>query len=365
MAWPDDFNDDNRRSLENASLGTSRNAADDFTEVVVHFVDVVNFTCNGRSNSGDDVPHITFLELQQSRSGEVRYPACGDRIVVRRGQGFDPMYERHVSQVEKRDLKKRPTPNLSDHQYLQSKGLPGDRHWFITSTFLSMLRGGILRFGVSPMCQFTMGKWENFWRLVSQNWELYSTGMNADSVNTKGKVSSRFGFFLKDMWGKGFKKDWPDRCDFHMVVNADGITVLGGEVKEGEWIRHNALMIQVAPNGRLKITQGKLSDEKNFRQSIELGPYGDFFEHKMWGVGSTEPEYFHRVDMAGKLARSIVQMDGHFEVTASSVAFDTGEGSIKFNGKQIDIGTIENGSNITVNGSQFKGNVPINGWDVP
>lgn len=369
MTLRDQHSQNATRALPGASLGSHRSPEDNFMEIVVHYVDVVNFTCDGLTADSRTAQGVHYPEIQLNRSGEIRHPACGDRIVVRQGPGNVLSYVCHATRIEGLDDKSRPTfaylKDPVDHQYLKVKALPGDRHWFVNSAFFSMLRGGIVRLGASPLCQFTMMKWENAWRLISQNWEFYSTGVNADSVNTKGKVSSRFGFFRKDSWGKSFKKDWPDRSDFHITVNNDGITILGGEVTEGEWIRHNTLKVQIFPNGGIKLSQGKLSDENHSRQIIELGPYGDSFEHSMFAPGETKADYYEQITvLKAGMARRVVQMSGTYEVNADAIAFHAADGSVKMDAKQIDIGTEANASNITVNGSKFTGNVPINGWDV-
>lgn len=365
-----DSEDHTRGSRQGTRPDSTRGTNDQEIECNVHFVDVFNYTFDAHTTERISIKGVAFPEIQLDGSGEIRYPSCGDRVLVRLGSGNSPSYVKHVSQIEHIDENARPTFEFTkqprDHQYLRTPKMPGDHEWFAKGgAFWSLMRGGILKFGVSPLCQFVMGKWENFWRLISQNWEIFSNGMNAYSVNHDGEITTRFSFFRKDTFGQNFNiksKEWSSRSDYDLMIDKGGFNFLGGEVEPlpielGGFLRKNRIKIFVNMDGELIISQGYISEESNFRQEIQLAQYGKSFRHQMWAKGNINV-YDEKIDVGDKqVCTRLLQMTGTHECNVKGPVAVWSDTSISLDAPVINIGTTKSGSLVTVNGVKFTGNV--------
>lgn len=348
--------------------GGFRDGGDELLECTVHYVDIFNYTCDGVTHDSTNCKGIILPEMQLNNSGELRMPACGDRILVRITKGGDCVYEKHLTGVEKRKDGRAQFDFLGkprDHQHVRIPSLPGDYHKFTPGGgFFQMLRGGIMRYGVSPLCQFTMGKWENFWRMVSQNWELFSTGFNAYSTNHNGKVTSRFAWFRRDSWGLSYDKEWSKRSDYDLTVDINGMSFLAGKVEEGEWIRKNRLKIEILPDGTVKIDQGKISETNKYRQEIILGPEGKFFEHNQWNE-KNEHMYHEHIETRDKgECTALIRMKGTYEVNVDGQIIMTAKTKASLSALMTIIGSTGNElqpapSNVVIEGVKFTCNTPV------
>jgi len=367
--------DDTRGSHAGTRHDSTKGSNDQLVESVVHFVDVFNYTFDSHTTAGINFKGVAFPEIQVDRSGTIRYPSCGDRVVVRIGTGNQASYVSHASQVEATLDNSKPTFKFTekprDHQYLRTPKMPGDWEWFAKGgAFLSLMRGGMLKFGASPMCQFVMGKWENFWRMISQNWEIFSCGMNAYSINHDGQVTTRFSFFRKDTYGQHFHtkpKEWSARSDYDLMIDKGGLNFLGGEVEEkvielGGFLRKNRIKIFINMDGTLIISQGLIPEENAFRQEIRLGQYGKFFEHNMWNSGGDNvyEESIHVDD--GKMCIRTLSMDGIHSLNVTGTVNIFASAAVNIDAPVINLGSTEKASNVVVNGVKFTGNVPAHSF---
>ena len=367
----EDPSGDSRASHVGTRHDSTHGTDDQIVECIVHFVDVFNYTFDGHTTGNTNVKGVPFPEIQTNSAGHIRYPSCGDRVNVKIGTGNTATYLGHASQIEKIDDDSRPTFSFTekpmDHQYLRTPKMPGDWEWFAKGgAFLSLMRGGLVKFGASPMCQFVMGKWENFWRIISQNWEIFSCGMNAYSINHNGKITTRFSFFPKDTFGQHFNikgKEWSARSDFDVMIDLSGINMLAGEVEEkpitlGGFIRKNRLKVFIKQDGTVIIDQGLIAEEDTFRQEVTLGPYGKFFRHRMWDKNKTNvyDEAVH-VDDNTNFCSRILYMEGSHELNVKGTVSISASDSVTIDAPIVTIGTEKSGTLTTVNGIKFTGNV--------
>lgn len=357
----------NTKSLE-GRLGSNQDTSDEYLECVVNYVDVFNYTCNGVADDSSSCRGILLPEIQINNSGEIRLPCCGDRILVRLTRGGDPVYEKHIIGVEGHK-DGRPKYNFLEaprnHQHVRVPSMPGDYHRYAPGGgFFQMLRGGITRLGVSPLCQFVLGKWENFIRVISQNWEFFSYGLNAYSTNKAGNITTRFSFFRRDSYGLTYQKNWSKRSDYDVLIDINGLEFLAGLVEPSAFVRQNRLKIFIGPDGTVRINQGKLSETKLSRQEIILGPEGKFFEHSQWNESNQRMYYEHIETTATGNCKKLVEMEGSYELNVKGNISICASQRAQFSGMQTTIGSMGNAiqpapSVVTVEGSYFVCNTPV------
>lgn len=317
--------------------GTSRHPDDRYFDAFVMYVDLIDHTFRAVSmDHSVDFPAVHFVELEVSGSGEIRYPVCGDHIVVRVNQTGSAFLDSYMTiPAGKNEFKTSKyawdkKPYL--HPYLKKKKwLTGDRHWFgMAGSFLQFLRGGITRIGASPLCQTIFIKFENTWRTICQNFQFWSNGVNAVSNNNNGEIETRLSLFTKDIWGWTHDQTWADRADFDILVDKNGLTLLFGPVinnvrpdEVGDWQRTNRTIVRLKTNsdlgeeaGTVFIGTGKDITDKKYRQTFEITPTGTFV-HKQYDPDFTKETYNRQVIQKGDTTDVDERITGNYRLSAS------------------------------------------------
>ena len=130
--------------------------------------------------------------------------------------------------------------------------MPGDKVWLAKGgAFFALLRNGLTKIGVSPLCQIIFMKLENYTRWISRNIEILSSGFRFYSVNTNGSNITRLSIFLNDSMSKELKDKSSEASDFEVVVKDSALTLMAGPKDSATGLRKNTTMLTLVNDGSL------------------------------------------------------------------------------------------------------------------
>jgi len=231
--------------------------SDNYIFCVICFVDTKNNVFDAVSiDQKQFVRKCQYLEVTSDISGSIMHPSAGDTCIVRRGRdGSFSLEKTYVnSNVNENGI---PTTNLGQH----SKFMPGDKVWLAKGgSFLQLLRSGLTKIGVTPICQMVFMKMESYTRWISRNIEILTSGFRLYSVNKNGENITRLSLFLTDAMSKDKRDQTSDASDFEIQVADSSINIFTGP-KDSDGNRANATQITLVNTGDLLIWNFKHNDD--------------------------------------------------------------------------------------------------------
>ena len=217
----------------------------------ITYVDTKNCICHAVSDDGYRFPkNIQYLNVSSDGAGEIHHPSSGDTWVIKQMPDGSNFLEEQftVSQVDEQG---KPTRNLG----IYSKFMPGDKVWLAKGgAFLQLLRNGLTKIGVTPLCQIVFIKLESYTRWISRNIEILSSGFRLYSVNKDGENVTRLSLFLTDAMTSKNRDQSSASSDFEIQVGKNAITIFFGS-KDKDGLRVNSGEINIETTGDVYLKQ--------------------------------------------------------------------------------------------------------------
>jgi hypothetical protein len=228
--------------FEQKSNPISVDGKDIFVDAIIYYVDTINNVFDAISK--DQIRHIKkcqYLEINPDGSGQIHHPSAGNCCIVRicpdQSQYLERIYT--PSNVNENGI---PTINLGPN----ANFMPGDKVWLAKGgAFLQLLRAGLTKIGVTPVCQMIFMKLESYTRWISRNIEILASGFRFYSVNEDGVTSTRLSFFLTDAMNTIQRDQSSNASDFEIQVAKNAITIFfGPKDKDGNRINAGELSLE-------------------------------------------------------------------------------------------------------------------------
>ena len=224
--------------------------SDIYTKAIINYVDTERNICDAiGSDEKSFYQNCQYLKLNPDSSGEIHHPSAGDTCVIRTDVNNQHYIEKiyNISSVDDEGV---PTRNLGSH----SKYMPGDKVWLAKGgAFLALLRNGLAKIGVSPLCQIIFIKLESYIRVVSRNYEILTSGFRLYSVNAEGENVTRLSLFLQDSLGKEMSSKTSETSDFELVCQDNNISIMTGPKDPTSKLRENTSILSINRNGTIQL----------------------------------------------------------------------------------------------------------------
>lgn len=208
----------------------------------ITYVDTKNCICHAVSDDGYRFPkNIQYLNISSDGVGEIHHPSAGDTWLIKQMPDGSSFLEEQYT-VTQVDEQGKPTRNLG----IYSKFMPGDRVWIAKGgSFLQLLRNGLTKIGVTPLCQMIFMKLESYTRWISRNIEILASGFRFYSVNQDGVNTTRLSLFLTDAMTANNRDDSSSSSDFEVQVAKSSLTIFfGPKDKDGNRINSGELSVE-------------------------------------------------------------------------------------------------------------------------
>jgi len=240
-----------------------------YVNATINFVDTERNVFDAISQDGMRfIEKCQYLSVNPDGSGKIHHPSAGDTAVIKIDSD-GACYLEKIYSICAVDTDGVPTRNLGPN----SKFMPGD--YVRTAkggSFLALLRNGLTKIGVSPLCQMIFMKLENYTRWVSRNIEIQASGFRFYSVNDKGLNVTRLSIFLQDAMSLTQRNKSSEASDFEFVVKDGALTLMCGPKNEVSGLRINRTIYTFTKDGAVLLYQSDMDDKPT--QRISYTPDG-------------------------------------------------------------------------------------------
>ena len=222
-----------------------------YVNATINYVDTERNVLDAISDDGMRFfSKCQYLSVNPDGSGSIDHPSAGNTCVIK-VQSDGSCYVEKIYNLCAVDENGVPVRNLGRN----AKFMPGDKVWLAKGgAMLALLRNGLVKIGVSPLCQMIFMKLESYTRWVSRNIEVNASGFRFYSVNDKGTNVTRLSIFLEDAMSKELRDKSSECSDFEFVVKDKAITLMAGP-KDANGLRINRTMISLLQDGSLTLYQ--------------------------------------------------------------------------------------------------------------
>lgn len=239
-----------------------------FVNATINFVDTERNVFDAISDDGMRFfEKCQYLSVNPDGSGKIDHPSAGNTCVIK-VKSDGSCYAEKIYSLCAVDSEGVPVRNLGQH----SKFMPGDKVWLAKGgAMLALLRNGLVKIGVSPLCQMIFMKLESYTRWISRNIEVNASGFRFYSVNDKGINVTRLSIFLEDAMSKELRDKSSECSDFEVVVKDKALTLMAGP-KDANGLRINRTMFTILQDGSVTLYQ----NDKNSKptQRVRYTPDG-------------------------------------------------------------------------------------------
>lgn len=220
-----------------------------YVNATINFVDTVNNVFDAISQDGlRFITNCQYLKINVDASGEIHHPCSGDTCVIKLMPDGSSNLEK-IYTVTPVDSDGVPTLDLGPY----SKYMPGDKLLIAKGgAFLGLLRNGLTKIGVTPLCQMIFMKIESYTRWISRNIEILASGFRFYSVNVDGENTTRLSIFLQDAMNSKMKNASSLSSDYEIVAQGHSLALMYGP-KDSNGNRINATTIDMVNSGALFI----------------------------------------------------------------------------------------------------------------
>ena len=277
------------------------------------------------------IKNCQYLKINPDCSGEISHPCSGDSCVVKIKPDGSCELERIYTAAQ---VNVNGVPTVDLGQY--SKFMPGDRVFLAKGgSFLQLLRSGLVKIGVTPLCQMIFMKMENYTRWISRNIEILSSGVRFYSVNANGKNVTRLSIFLQDAMSAELRNKSSESSDFEICIKDDSLFIMYGPKDPKTGTRINATTIDLVKTGAMIIAQMDINTKK-LTHRIVYNPSGSSSDLIYDGDEVIYARYLNRVSDGSKMIVNVnehisgsytVKVDGHYGITAQK--------DVKMNGQNV------------------------------
>ena len=310
---------------------------DIYVEATIHFVDTENNVFDAISTDNlRFIKNCQYLEVNTDLSGEIRHPAAGNTCVIRISPGnvyhLEKIYT--PTSVNSDGV---PQINLGTH----SKYMPGDRIFLAKGgAFLAILRNGLAKIGVTPICQMIFMKLENYTRWISRNIEIIASGFRFYSVNDNGKNITRLSIFLQDSMSNASRNDSSEASNFEICAKENSLSIMYGPVDPNTNLRNNTTMIDLIKTGAL-IFYFKNPDTGAIIRKVMYNPNGCSADTIYDGLSTDQVNVLYektinKVFDGQKYQVSVLEeMSGDYTVKVDGSYHITAKNDVQFNGHNV------------------------------
>ena len=255
-------------SGSNSNLFPRSNTAS-YVYATVHHVDTKNNVFDAIGQDGlRFIKNCQYLDITTDLAGEIKHPSSGDTCVIKIEPDGSTRLEKiyTVTQVNSDGV---PSINLGPY----ANTMPGDRILLAKGgSFLQLLRNGLTKIGVTPLCQIIFMKMENYSRWITRQLEIQTSALRFYSVNDGGDNTVRLSLFLKDALSLALRDASSNSSDFELVMKDSDLTLLCGP-KGPDGNRINVVQISLSNTGILDFINYDQTTQ-NMTRRITMTPDG-------------------------------------------------------------------------------------------
>ena len=226
-----------------------------YVYATIVYVDTENNVFDAISTDGMRfIPNCQYLKINTDGSGKIEHPCAGNTCTIKIKEDGSACLEKiyTVSSV-----KADGTPQINLGPY--SKFMPGDYVRLAKGgAFLQLLRNGLTKIGVTPICQMIFIKLESYTRWISRNIEILASGFRFYSVNSNGTNITRLSLFLNDAMSSSLRNSSSETSDFEVCVKDNALSIMFGPKDLVTGLRKNSTMIDMVNTGALILYQNDL-----------------------------------------------------------------------------------------------------------
>lgn len=304
-----------------------------YVEATITYVDTENNVFDAISTDGlRFIQHCQYLKMNLDGSGKIEHPCAGNTCVIKLCSDGSSVVEKiyTVSSV-----KADGTPQINLGPY--SKFMPGDYVRLAKGgAFLQILRNGLTKIGVTPICQMIFMKLESYTRWISRNIEILASGFRFSSINANGTNVTRLSLFLNDAMDAKLRNVSSNSSDFEICVNNNALTIMYGPKDPTTNLRTNGTMIDMVKTGALIIYQNDPTTGKQTRRMM-FNPNGCSEDTIKDGPNLLYQKTINKTeDGAGKAIVSIEEfVSGDYSLAVEGNYTATGGKNLELNGHNI------------------------------
>jgi len=321
--------------------GGSESPYDGLVDGHVVFVDTKKHVFRFLSVDGSMVlTEVLYGNMLPGGHGEVDIPTPGELVTVQLKNSGKPILKCRVMGSCATSQGTLGTP--LEKQTFLSDSVPGDfAKRVFGGAFIKLLRGGLAKIGVTPVCQIVFVKARNLVRLIAHTMEIITSGMRFYTSNEEGDITTRVNLFTRDYKGKTFSEDFSKRSDIDVMVDNNGLSVLICDVdKEGE-SRKVKTTFQFSLDGSVNMSMGEdMSPDGKSGKRQELSWGFDYFSHKIFSLDGKKTLYAKTI-RSGKVSSVSEQISGNYTLQVDGMLRMNGVQGASYDGKTIQIGNDE------------------------
>ena len=307
--------------------------SNEYVYATIVYVDTENNICDAIGMDGMRfIPHCQYLNINLDGSGKIEHPCSGNTCVIKICSDGSATIERiyTVSSV-----KADGTPQVNLGPY--AKFMPGDYVRLAKGgAFLQLLRNGLTKIGVTPICQMIFMKLESYTRWISRNIEILASGFRFYSVNSNSVNVTRLSLFLNDAMSSSLRNASSESSDFEISVRDNALSIMYGPKDSATGKRINATMIDMVNTGALIVYQ-RDRDTGSLNRRIMYNPNGCSEDAIYEGSNVLYQKTINKTaDGKGKSIVSIEEIvSGDYSLIVEGSTSITGGDNLELNGTNI------------------------------